>query len=271
LGRNPWDSAVQFRETFVSRTFPPSSGVEATYRFTVTGSVPPKLTFVVERPDLYSITCNGTKVLPVKGEWWLDRSFGRIDIAKAAKVGENEIVLRAAPFTMMHELEAAYVLGDFALAPRSVGFAITPDQPLSIGPWNARGYPFYGHGVAYTERFSVPRVTGSYLVELKRWYGSVARVTVNGKLAGRIYAAPWSLDVTPFVRAGENLVEVTVVGTLKNTLGPHHENPALGTAWPSMFQKAPATGPPAGMQYSTVGYGLFEPFALVQVPSGTAR
>jgi hypothetical protein len=31
-----------------------------------------------------------------------------------------------------------------------------------------------------------------------------------------------------------------------------------------MFQKAPNPGPPPGASYSTVGYGLFEPFALVQ-------
>lgn len=29
-----------------------------------------------------------------------------------------------------------------------------------------------------------------------------------------------------------------------------------------MFQHGPKNGPPPGKQYSTVGYGLFEPFAL---------
>jgi len=85
---------------------------------------------------------------------------------------------------------------------------------------------------------------------------------VNGKPAGFVFSAPWTLDVTKWIRPGTNVVEVTVVGTLKNTLGPHHGNPPLGTAWPSMFQKAPDPGPPPGLQYSTVGYGLFEPFVL---------
>ena len=31
-----------------------------------------------------------------------------------------------------------------------------------------------------------------------------------------------------------------------------------------MFQVGPATGPPPGRQYHTLGYGLFEPFALTQ-------
>ncbi len=224
---------------------------------------------MLERPDLYSITCNGVAVLPRKGEWWLDRAFGRIDIGARARVGENEVVLKASPFSVKHELEPAYLLGDFTLAPVSSGFAVMPDQPFGLGPWNARGHPFYSEGVSYTERFSIGRPAGSYEVQLKRWYGSVARVTVNGKAAGLIFSAPWTLDVTSLLRPGENLVEVTVVGTLKNTLGPHHGNPALGTAWPSMFQKAPAEGPPPAIQYSTVGYGLFEPFVLVQaLPEG---
>jgi len=53
-----------------------------------------------------------------------------------------------------------------------------------------------------------------------------------------------------------------VIGTLKNTLGPHHGHPALGAAWPSAFQKGPENGPPPGAEYSTVGYGLFRPFVL---------
>jgi hypothetical protein len=33
---------------------------------------------------------------------------------------------------------------------------------------------------------------------------------------------------------------------------------------PAMFQKAPSPGPPPGGSYSTVAYGLMEPFVLIQ-------
>ncbi len=56
---------------------------------------------------------------------------------------------------------------------------------------------------------------------------------------------------------------MTVFGTLKNTLGPHHNNPSLGTAWPGMFQKGAAGGYPPGSAYSVVGYGLFDDFKLM--------
>ena len=99
---------------------------------------------------------------------------------------------------------------------------------------------------------------------LPNWYGSVARVLVNGKAAGYISAPPWECDVTRQLKRGKNRIEVVVIGTLKNTLGPHHGKQPLGSAWPSMFQNGPKDGPPPGSEYSTVGYGLFEPFVLQQ-------
>ena len=169
--------------------------------------------------------------------------------------------------TIYHEIEPAYVLGDFALKPAAHGFVIGPDNPITLGSrrdggWKAQGHPFYSAGVCYRQEFHVSHRGGTYNVVLPDWLGSVARVSVNGRLAGYIDAPLLECDVTKSVQKGHNAIEVTVVGTLKNTLGPHHGNPKLGAAWPSAFQQGPEQGPPPGRQYSTVGYGLFEPFLL---------
>ena len=265
MARDPWDSAVQFKDELIAKTFPADSGFEASYRFIIEGAVPTNLAIVIERPDLYTIACNGLPITAAAGDWWLDKAFGRIPIAAAAKTGDNVVTIKAQPFTMFHELESAYVLGDFTLKPAARGFVITPDQPLALGKWNEQGHPFFSKGVAYRQQFDVPDPKGEYRVSLPSWYGSVARVNVNGQEAGYIAAPPWECDVTPQLKAGQNTVEVVVIGTLKNTLGPHHGNPGLGSAWPGMFQNGPKDGPPPGNQYSTVGYGLFEPFVLKQV------
>jgi hypothetical protein len=131
--------------------------------------------------------------------------------------------------------------------------------------WNAQGHPFYSAGVAYRQQFNVPAGEGRCVVALANWRGSVARVNVNGQRAGYIVAPPWECDVTQQVKPGANTIEVVVIGTLKNTLGPHHGNPGLGSAWPGMFQNGPKDGPPPGERYSTVAYGLFEPFTVRQV------
>lgn len=265
LPRNPWDNAVQFKDELITRTFPAESGFTASYRFTIEGAVPANLEIVLERADLYTITCNGRPVTARPGQWWLDKAFGRVPIAAAARPGENVVTLTARPFTMFHELEPAYVRGDFTLKPAPNGFVIAADQPLAPGRWNEQGHPFYAHGVAYRQRFTVADRQGRFVVALSAWYGSVARVKVNGRRAGYIVAPPWELEVTKLLKRGENTVEVVVFGTLKNTLGPHHGKPGLGSAWPGMFQNGPQDGPPPGADYATVGYGLFAPFELRQI------
>ncbi|MBN2577482.1 MAG: hypothetical protein JXB10_00635 [Pirellulales bacterium] len=269
LPRNPWDSAVQFRDEILKHQFPADSGFEATYRFTIEDKVPAGLEIVIERPDLYKIECNGKPVTALKDAWWLDKAFGRIDLTQTAQVGENTVTIRARPMTLFHEIEPAYLRGDFNLKPAASGFVVVPPQPLTLGKtdaegWNAQGHPFYSAGVGYREKFNLPELKGNYYVRLPRWYGSVARVNVNGELAGYVTHQPWQCDVTKFLKPGENEVEVVVIGTLKNLLGPHHVGPVRGSAWPGMFQQGPPTGPPPGKNYDTIGYGLFEPFVLEQ-------
>ncbi|MEN6578375.1 MAG: glycosyl hydrolase [Phycisphaerales bacterium] len=267
MPRNPWDSCVQFKDGLITKTFGPDSGVEATYRFTIEGSVPAQLSIVVERPDLYTITCNGRPVSARAGSWWLDKSFGKIDLAGAAQIGENAVTIQAAPFTIYHELEPAYLLGSFMLKPAPSGFIIVGESrpTVTLGSWKAQGRPFYAAGVSYSRNFEIARPVGQYVVELDKWYGSVAEVLVNGMPAGCIVSAPWQCDVTKTLQRGTNTIDVRVIGTLKNTLGPHHAGTSLGSAWPGMFQQGPEAGPPAGDSYHTVDYGLFTPFVLKQI------
>jgi hypothetical protein len=267
MGRNPWDSAVQFRDELISRTFGSDSGFEGTYRFTIERKVPKRLWIVIERPDLYTIKCNGKTVSAMENTWWLDKAFGKIDIANVARVGENAVTIMASPFTIYHELEPAYLLGAFTLKETGSGFVVTggSEPALKLGSWKKQGYPFYAAGVCYKQTFHIKRPAGRYLVELDKWYGSVAEVIVNGKSAGHIAYKPWQCDVTDLIKQGANAVEVLVIGTLKNTLGPHHAGKGLGSAWPGMFQKGPETGPPAGKDYHTVDYGLFRPFVLKEI------
>ncbi len=265
LDRDPWDSAVQFKDELIARRFPEGSGFSATYRFTIEDSVPADLAIVIERPDLYTISCNGQTISAKPGEWWLDKAFGKIPLPSTARVGDNTITLQASPFTMFHELESAYVLGSFSLKPAAKGFVIAPDVPLQLGKWNEQGQPFYATGVAYRQVFSVTRPAAKSVIALPSWYGSVARVRVDGQDAGWIAAPPWQCELAKPLPPGDHTLEVVAIGTLKNTLGPHHGRQPLGSAWPGMFQNGPENGPPPGASYSTVGYGLFAPFVLKQV------
>ena len=509
--KNPWDNEVQFKDQLITKTFPNDSGFSATYKFTLSDQVPHPLYIVIERPDLYAITCNGKPVSAKEGDWWLDKSFGKVDLSTAAKIGANEVTVTARPMTMWHELEAAYLIGDFSLesaekgfnvrAPKAltmlprddiddihtgdlervswltsgIGFAPNSDlkddrephivfdlggeklvtsmkiwnynennltkrgvrqlkvyasktptlppkeegerprggrggqqaerthvligeynlregsgdgpqtfvfdarvvdrlckflvfeivsnhnnvtypiaepkegeepqkfddnafvglaevkvfhqyqtggihevKPLVVSKvsselinrthersakhivdgsglirsergWNQQGMPFYADGVAYTQTFdlgnvemvtrtytvsnphteqlntvSMTRPRSRYVVSLGKWYGSVAKVIVNGNEARYIGFAPWECDISKHVKQGRNEISVIVTGTPKNLLGPHHGGAVRGTAWPGMFMNGPKDGPPAGRNYDVIGYGMFEPFVVLE-------
>jgi hypothetical protein len=188
-------------------------------------------------------------------------------ISRQAKLGANVITLSARPFSIQHEIEPVYLLGSFSLNSEQAGFIIKRERNLNFGRWNQQGLPFYGAGVAYHQRIHLPQKQGRYHVKLTNWWGSVAEVRVNGHHANYFWHQPYLCEVTSLLKKGWNQIEVRVNGSLKNTLGPHHNGPGLGSAWPGMFQKGPASGPPPGTSYDTVGYGLFEPFRLQQIES----
>jgi len=261
LRGNIWDHAVQFGDELLKTPFAADSGFEATYHFTIEGVVPQRLFAVVERPDIYTITCNGAPVSATAGEWWIDRAFGRIDIAKVAKAGENTLTIKASPMNVFHELEAAHIVGDFGLKAADKGFVIVPATPLALGEWNKQGMPLYGHRASYTYAFDAPK-GGRYFVQMLTWCGVVAQVLVNGKDAGAIYRQCMECDITGLVKPGKNTVEVIVYGSLRNPLGPHLGNKDVGITHPGSWNGAPETPQPAGAEYFSIGYGLLAPFEV---------
>ena len=45
---------------------------------------------------------------------------------------------------------------------------------------------------------------------------SSAELLINGKSAGVRVSPPWTFDVTPFARSGENKIEVLIYNTIAN-------------------------------------------------------
>jgi len=269
LPMNPWDNGVQFRDEWITKKFPGDSGFTATYKFTIRDKVPGDLTIVIERADLYEITCNGKSVNVDTEKWWLDKSFYKLDLSGVAQIGENLVSITAKPMTIYHELEPAYLLGDFSLASAERGFVVCPPKPFQASQgWNQQGMPFYSYGVAYTQTFDLPEKLDGERVYVKLpdsptgWYGAIAKVMMNDKEAGYIGWSPWKLDVSEFAKQGENAIDVIVIGTPKNLLGPHHAGKLRGSAWPSAFWDAPDPQP-SGDAYDTIEYGLFEPFTVI--------
>lgn len=224
LSGNPWFWAMQYKQDIVNMDLSGAPGFTAAYRFTVAdGRVDTEsLKILVERPWLYTVKVNGT---PVRAgdDWLLDPEFRLIPVGKYVKAGENTIELVAEKTTVHTELGAVYVLGDFDVARRGDRWAVVPaarhDSP---GSWPEMGAPFYPWEMKYAKSYKVATAGRRHYVRAPQWTGSLAEVWVNGRKAGVIFAEPYALDVTPYLRKGKNDVELRVVGNMQNMIGPHH-------------------------------------------------
>ena len=219
---------------------------------------------MIEWPQLYTISCNGKQVDAVPGDWWLDRSFGVFNISDHIVPGKNVITIEADPMDIHAELEPVYLIGDFGVSSTQEGWLITAPQSLRIGSWKEMGLPFYAGSVAYKKSIQVEGQVTAHKVRLNKWHGSVAEVFVNGQSAGIIGWQPYELDITEWLKTGENEIEVSVTGSLKNLLGPHHNNPNVGLVTPWSFFFAP-DHQPTGDQYHQLDYGLFEDFQIIRL------
>jgi len=261
---NPWNTSVQFKKQTVQRdAFPPGTGFKASYHFTVApGTDMASLKAVVERPDMWEISINGRLVEPEKGRWWLDKAFAVVDIGDLVSGGKNTLELHADPMRVHAEIEPVYILGNFDLEPARKGFNIIPASGLKTGSWKNQGLAMYGHEVSYRKQFTINVPGAAYSLRLPSWKGTLAVVSVNGRAAGNIGWPPYTLDISEFIRAGRNEIDVRVIGSLKNTLGPHHNDPAPGLVSPWHWRNVKRY--PPGSEYDLYDYGLMEDFEVLR-------
>jgi hypothetical protein len=166
--------------------------------------------------------------------------------------------------------------------------SFSPLAPLD-GPWEVsfqpgRGAPSSAHldaltsladnadpgiryfsGVAtYTKHFQVPKglkPRTPLLIDLGK-VGDVAEVRVNGQFAGTAWKAPYRVNIGPFIRNGDNLLEVRVADLWVNRLIGDAQPNAVKitfTALPTYTAKAPLRAS-----------GLIGPVALISESAGSA-
>jgi len=198
------------------------------------------------------------------GRFMLTDQYGRL-----VTPGRNTISISVAPMNILAELEPIYLLGTFSLDARPRGWRIGPPEELGIGSWKSQGMPFYSDKVIYGKSYDIEKEPGQeYLVVLGEWSGTLAEVRVNGERAGIIGWQPYELDITSSLENGLNKVEVVVVGSLKNLLGPLHTPWQRGIVTIGDFQQGPEEQP-SGSEYDTFEYGLMEDFLLIGQGIGT--
>ena len=89
---------------------------------------------------------------------------------------------------------------------------------MPLGDWaNCEGLNYYSGGMLYEKRFTIDRLNGSsiYRIDLGDVV-STAELWLNGQRVGLHMSAPWTFDITPYLKPGTNELSVKVYNTSYN-------------------------------------------------------
>ena len=225
----------------------------------------------LRRIDITPYVCKGTNVIELKRPWMIDERRRALLLGRASGWEART----TAPDV---ELEAAYVIGDFAVTfPKGSRKAangsrwmlsrpclVSESARLGAGDLVRAGYPFFVGRMRLEREVAIRGEPSSEaFLELPPFSAVTASVEVNGEEAGVVWKAPRKVPVGSFLTRGRNRLAITLTTSLRNMLGPHH-HPDGELFWvsPASFvcDKGPS-GRPLGkravpMNYNVVDFGL---------------
>ena len=229
-------------------------------RFTFMSTVAPTgaLHLVLECPEKCQVTVNGQTPQPDAG-WWMDQSFRKLPIDGLIQKGQNEIVVSRRfecseytyntknnheiheaehnRVTVETELEALMILGEFGVDPTGTcrqgkqnSLYLPPNFTMVSFPTEVaadhleqRGFAFFAGNMALEKTFTLPQgIPKRVTLAFHRQESSFVEISVNGSPKAMLMWAPTALDITPWVKPGENTVEMTLWSDNRNLMGPHH-------------------------------------------------
>ena len=223
----PWVSAR--KKIFEGR----GGDVVLRYRF-LSDVSKPKSYLVIEDMQKGKVFLNGREISwddEKQLGWYRDRGFRMVEITDLVKKGENTADFKVR-YDFLTEVESAYIVGDFGVEMVSPyeGKLVKEKKKIEAGSWTGQGYPFYNGNIVYRTDAVLRKGKRSFL-KLLNPSGTLFKVRVNGKDAGRILWAPHILEITPLVKSGKNSIEIELVSSLQNTWGPLHERDGDDNMW----------------------------------------
>jgi hypothetical protein len=158
-------------------------------------------------------------------------------------------------------------------------FTISKESSSFESDLSMQGYPFYAGAFKLNNTFKIANMVNGkiYFISSPSFEAIVLKVKVNAKEFSPLIYSPWETEITGALKEGENKIEITLINSLRNLLGPHHhsggelnaEGPAsfTGTAeWPdeggeNNWYDLRLTGKPTlwSDDYSIIPFGLLEP------------
>ena len=252
----PETEVCELMEQLVARRY--EGGLRMCFRFEIREMPDPAaLRLVCESVEKREIWINGILFDGKPDGWFVDKSFRTLPAGRLFREGINEIEIS----TRFHqtedfyraydnkadrmeveknmrtydtELESLYVIGPFGVYSNGTFIQGEKNSLFSDGPFYIGAKPQIVRQGSLTEQgflcFSGSLTLEQTVVwdgvpvriELAPPYAAVLRLTVNGQEAGEWLWDVGPLDVTPYLRRGENRIAITLVSGNRNLLGPFH-------------------------------------------------
>lgn len=136
------------------------------------------------------------------------------------------------------ELESIYITGSFGVRAEdeiSYGeqktifagsrFTLTEmPKTVDIEKITESGFWFFSGAMELTESITVNKKENTkYVLSFAKLNAPAARLEVNGKKASILMFAPYSADITDYLKDGENEIKTVLLSGNRNLLGPHHK------------------------------------------------
>ena len=135
------------------------------------------------------------------------------------------------------EIESIYLLGDFfvrcdspveylprrAMRVQAPFTLVPPKREVDASRLTEEGLWFFAGDLELKQTVNIEPPAGKRCVlAYDAVHMPVAEVLVNGQHAGTLAYAPFTVDITPYVHAGDNEIVLQCFTSCRNLLGPHH-------------------------------------------------
>ncbi len=224
------------------------------------GALTDNICLCTETPECFEFLINGKPFEFKDSGYYIDKSIRKSNISDYVTEGKNTITLKGKFYqsedvyrvlftpgiheselnklTYDTELESIYITGSFGVRAEdeiSYGerktiftgsrFTLTEmPKTVDISKITEGGFWFFSGAMELTEDVIINKKENTkYVLSLKKLNAPAARVEVNGKKAAVLIFAPYSADITEYLKDGENEIKITLLSGNRNLLGPHHK------------------------------------------------
>ena len=212
-----------------------------------------------EEAEAFEIKVNNHQVKYQDIGWWKDTSFKKVAIRDYIQQGENHIYMTRHFYqspkvyhvlfdegvyetefnqlTYDVELESIYLIGDFGVKSlseytmllkhgiRTKGEFVITEAPkvLEAGDFTRQGLCFFAGKLNLSRKLKVNKKENDKIIlDFGRIRAVLVKVFVNGEFVSKLMWEPFLVDVSAYVKEGENELMVEVYSSNRNLLGPHH-------------------------------------------------